>query len=110
MGPLRQESLLEVCANQVDEVFSKFRSNLLLDPVYQVKPDVILEHLAHQSVDASAHRGQQHELISAVFINPKRALHSIQLAAQLTHTLQQFQFFSIVVGHEESLFLRTNPR
>jgi len=52
-----------------------------------MKPDMILEHFAHEAVDAAADSSQQHQLVSAVLIGGQRSFNGIQLSAQLTQAL-----------------------
>ncbi len=66
------ENSLQICAHQVDQVLGQLRSNLLLGPVHKVEPDVILQNLPHQPVHPAAHRGQQHQLIAAIFVHSQR--------------------------------------
>jgi hypothetical protein len=93
------EKSLQIRAHQVDQIFGQLGRNLLLGAVRQVEADVILKHFAHQSVYPTPHRSQQPELVTAIFIHPQSSLHRIQLAAQFTHSLQQFHSFAFMGRH-----------
>ena len=71
-----------------------------------MKADVILQYLAHQTVDPTTNRGEQHKLVAAVLVVRKRPLHRIQLAAKTANSLQQFHLFPLVRRREISPFLR----
>ena len=58
--------LLEVCAYQIDQVFSQLRRNLLLDAVHKMEADVGFQHFTHQAVHPTPHSCEQHELVAAV--------------------------------------------
>ncbi len=97
---MQRSALLQVRPYQVDQVFGQFGSNLLLGPIHQVKADVRLQNLGHQAVHPTAHRRQQHQLIAAVHIARKRALHRVQLAAYLLHALQQLYLLPLALRHD----------
>src|SRR5579863_5853644 len=90
---------LEICANQVDEIFRQFWRNLLLGAVSEVEPDMGLEHLSHQSVHAAANGRQQHQLVAAVSVAVQGPLDGVELAAQFANSLDHFDGFALVVGH-----------
>src|SRR3984885_7541621 len=89
--------LLEIGANEVDQVFGQFGSNLLLGSVGQMESNVRLEHLGHQAVHASAHRGQQHQLVPAIVVGRQSSLYGIQLTTKFAHALQQLDGFPLLM-------------
>ena len=103
------EKSFQIGAHQVDQVFGQFWGNLLLGAVHQVKPDMRLQHLAHQAINPAPHRRQQHQLAAAIFIGRQSTLDCIQLSAHLAYALQQLQFLALVLGHRISPLDNTNP-
>jgi len=96
---MTRTALLQIGAHQVDQVLGQIGGNLLLGAVDKMEADVRLQHFGHQAVHASADGGQEHQLISAVFVARERALHGVELAAQFFYALQQLGFFPILMGH-----------
>src|SRR5208282_4958343 len=94
--------LLKIGANQVDQVLRQLWSNLLFGPIRQVKSNVGFENFAHQAVHATAYRGQQHQLVSAVVVGRQSSLHGIQLSTKFAHALQQLDFLPLLMRHRVS--------
>ncbi|SPE28565.1 hypothetical protein SBA5_670015 [Candidatus Sulfotelmatomonas gaucii] len=101
-GKLKVPPSLQIGTHQVDQVLGQFWSKLFLGPEREVETNMIFQHLTHQAVDAAAHRGQLHKLITAIFVGIQRPFNCIQLAAQLAHSLKQFHFFPPMRGHGNS--------
>jgi hypothetical protein len=91
--------------DQVDEVFGQLWRNLFLRSIGKVKTDMCFQNLAHKRVDAAADGCQQHELAATILIGCERALNGVELAANFSYPLQQFQFFPVLVGHGRLAFL-----
>ncbi len=73
--------MIEICFYQVDETFCQFWSNLLLDTIGEMKPDVVFEHFSHDAIDGAANRCKQHQLISAILIGFRGLCERVQLPA-----------------------------
>ena len=90
MEPIQSGAeLLQISANQVDEVLGEFGGNLLLGAIDEMEADMRLHNLAHQAVDASADRGKQHELAPTILVAGEGPLDGVELAAQSAHALQK---------------------
>ena len=98
-GGERVKGSLEVSPNQVDEIFGQFGRDLLPGAVGEVKTDMRLEDFAHERIDAATHRGEEHQLVSAIGVGGEGALNGVELAAQLANPLHHFDGFALVVGH-----------
>jgi len=109
MRPLLENSL-QIGAHKVDEIFGKFRGNLLFGSVDEMEANMRLQHLTHQAINAPTDSGEQHKLSAALFIRGQRALDGVQLAAQFSHPLQQFCFFALMSRHRGSPLDNTHPR
>lgn len=101
--------LFQISADKVDEVFCKFRGNLFFSPVDEMEAYVIFKNLRHEAVDAATNRGQKHQLVAAIGIAFKRALHGIQLPAHLADPLQQLHLFTFMERHRVKLLDHTHP-
>lgn len=73
--------LFEVCAHQINKIFGEFRGNLLFGAVDEMKANVVFKHLCHQSIDAAAYSGKQHELVATIGVTIDGTLYRIELAA-----------------------------
>ena len=74
-------AMIEICFYQVDETFCQFWSNLLLDAIGEMKPDVVFEHFSHDAIDGAANRWKRHQLISAIPTGFKGSFERVQLPA-----------------------------
>ena len=92
-------ALLQVRVHEVDEVFGKLWGNLLFCAVDEMEANVGFKDLGHEAVDSAAHSGEEHELASAVFACVERTLDGVELAANFSETLKEFNFLAILVGH-----------
>lgn len=91
--------LFQIGANKVNEIFCKFRSNLLLGAIGEMKSNVRLKDLSHQTVDATANCRKQHQLATAVLVRIDLTLDRLKLSAKTADSLEQFHFFSIMNRH-----------
>lgn len=94
--------LFQIGVDEVDEVFGEVGRDLLLGAVDEVETDVGFKHLAHESVDAAADCGEEHELVAAIGFSVEGAFDGIELAANFAEALQKLEFFPFVVGHFSS--------
>lgn len=51
-------SSLQICAHKIDQILSQVRCDLFLRFRSEMKTNVILKYLTHQTVDATVNRGQ----------------------------------------------------
>ena len=85
--------LLEVGADQVDEVLGEFGGDVLPGAGGEVLADVSLHNLAHEAVDAAADGGEEHELAVAVFTGGEEAFEGVELAAEPAEALEELGSF-----------------
>jgi len=85
---LARPRLLEVCADEVDEILSEFGSYLLFGSIDQMEADVGFEDFAHEAIDPSADRSKEHQLPSAVLVGSQETLDGIELTAEATDSLK----------------------
>ena len=74
--------LLEIGANEIDQVLDEFRGDLLFGPIDEVEADMRLEHLGHQAVHAASNGSQQHQLVSAVLVARQRSFNGLRWYSQ----------------------------
>ncbi len=84
----KPEKLLQIGADQVDEVFGQLGGDLLLGAVGQMEADMRLQNLAHEAVDASTDGGEEHELSAAILVGSEGALDGVELSAEFSDPLQ----------------------
>jgi hypothetical protein len=72
----------------MDKVLGQFWGDLLLSAIGQVETGVIVKHLSYQTVIGSAHRGEQHQLVTTILIGLQGGQYCIQLAAKSARLMQ----------------------
>ena len=102
------QDLFQVRAHKINEIFSKFRSNLLLRAVDEMKTNVVFKYLRHQSIHAAADCGKQHKLVAAIRVGIDGTLYSVKLSAQFAKPLEQLHFLPFMEGHR-AILLDTHP-
>jgi hypothetical protein len=90
---------LEVGADDVDEVFGEFGGGFAL-LAHEVEADVVLHNFSHETVDAAANSGKQHEYVGALVLFGEGALDGFDLAFDAADALKEFRIF--VVCHDFS--------
>jgi len=85
---------LQVGAHQRNQIFGqflwRFRSGIRMR---DVKPDVILQYLGHQTVHAASNRRQQHQDGRALVSVADRVLHRGDLSREALDSRKQLLFF-----------------
>jgi hypothetical protein len=100
--------LFEISADEVNEIFSQLRRDLLFCAVGKMEADMVFEHFSHEAVHTASDGGQKHKLVATIAARGERALNGVHLAAELAHALDHFDDFPFL-RHEHSPLNDTLP-
>jgi hypothetical protein len=98
-GIMDAVNLLQVGAHYVDQFFSGLRALGLMARLDQVRANVILDHLGHQSVDGAAGAGDELQHVGAADLLVERPFDGFDLSANAPDAIEQLGFFTNRVTH-----------